>query len=96
MISFPPHLEWVVWAFLAVVAVLGLVALVSPRRFAALAQRGSKWIDTSRVVEAMDRRVDVDQHIIRHSRVFGVLVIVAALVLASLFYATVLGRPPLF
>ena len=79
-------ISWIVWTVLASVAVLGLVALVSPERFALLARGSSKWIDTEGIRERVERPIDIDQFVFRNSRVFGVLVVAAAGVLGYVYY----------
>lgn len=86
-------IEWVVWPVLAVVLTLGLIAIVSPRRFASVSRGGGRWIDTSRLVEQMDRRIDLDHLAIRHSRLFGLAIVTAVAVLAYVFYTVLLHRP---
>jgi hypothetical protein len=39
--------------------------------------------------------VDIDRYVIRYGRVFGLLVIGAALLMAYMYYTKVLGNPPL-
>ncbi len=82
---------WMVWAGLAIVAGLGILAVVSPRYFAVLAQRGGTWVDTNRMLEKFERRIDIDHYAIRHSRVFGVVIIVAVLFVAYSYCRWVLG-----
>lgn len=81
--------NWLVGITLAVIFVLGLVATISPGRFASIASRGSRWIDTDKVLEVLDRPIDIDQHVLRYSRVFGVAVALAALWLAYVYWVFV-------
>jgi len=85
-------LQYGVWFALGVVAFFGLLAMVSPRHFASLAGGGSKWIDTSRYLEALDRRIDIDALVIRLSRLFGLAVLASAAVLAYFYLTFFLGQ----
>lgn len=78
--------QWIVWPVLAVVFSLGLLATFAPNHFAALASRGSKWVDTDKVLEVLDKPIDIDQHVLRYSRVFGTVVAMAALWLAYVYW----------
>ena len=84
------QLQWLIWPLLALFGVLGVVAVVSPRHFEKLATRSSKWVDTSQLATALDKTVDVDQHVLRHGRLFGLLVLLASLVLAYCYYGVLL------
>ena len=71
--------------WLAVVAfsmLCGLIAVARPAWFCALARQGGQWIDTGRFVQWLDVRFDVDRYALRYPRAFGLLVILAAVVLA--------------
>ena len=83
------QLQWLFWPLLALFGVLGMVAVVSPRHFERLAMRSSKWVDTSQIAAALDKSVDVDQHVLRHGRLFGLAVLVASFVLAYCYYGLV-------
>ena len=80
-------LRWIVFSLLAFVLFLGLLATFSPNRFAGIATRGSQWIDTDKLLEFLDKPIDVDRQVLRYSRVFGVLVTLAALWLAYLYWS---------
>jgi hypothetical protein len=60
----------------------GLIAVVKPAWFSTLAEHGGQWIDTSRLVERLDARFDVDRYALRYPRAFGALVLLSALILA--------------
>ena len=81
------NVQWVVLVVLSVVGLLGVLAVVSPTSFATLARGGGKWFDTQRVVQALDRPINIDNTVMRYSRLFGVLV-VAAVVLAGYVFCT--------
>jgi hypothetical protein len=78
--------QWFVWPVLAVVFGLGLLAMFAPDAFAIVAARGSKWVDTDKMLEALDKPYDVDQHVLRYSRIFGVLVAISAAWLGYVFW----------
>lgn len=73
----------ILWTCLGVIGVLGLLALVSPRHFAAIARHGGRWVDTSKVLDKLDARVDIDERILRHSRLLGVAVVASVALLTS-------------
>jgi hypothetical protein len=66
----------------------GLIAVVHPRWFSVLAQRGSQWIDTNRAVEWLDRRIDIDCYVFPYTRLFGALVLASACFLAFRYLAS--------
>lgn len=83
--------SWVVWPLIGSAAAMGLLALVFPDTFAVLAQRGGSWVDTEELVKKLDERIDIDQHILRYSRVFGLAVVASALFLGYVYFTRVLG-----
>ncbi len=70
-----------VFVTLGLIALLGSLALVMPNAFSRLAQTGARWVDTEKLIEKLDQRVDVDQHVLRHSRLLGAAVIASAVFL---------------
>jgi hypothetical protein len=74
----------VVWLLLALFGSIGLLALVSPRWFHRVSTTGSRWVDTTKLIERLDRRYDVDHYILPYSRVLGALVVASVGVLALL------------
>ena len=76
--------QWMVWTLLAAIGAAGLLAIVSPRGFARLAAFGNIWVDSDKVLKQLDRRVEVDTHLLHHCRLLGVVTVVAASVLAIL------------
>ncbi len=79
-------LDLIVPALLAVAGLLGAVAILSPRLFALTAKKGATWIDSDQCFRLLDRRLDVDEFVLRHSRIFGTLVVASVAVL-SIVYA---------
>jgi hypothetical protein len=71
--------ELSLWAGLALVGGLGLVGVVSPRWFQSLATHGARWIDCQRALATLDQRVDVDKHLLPHSRWLGAAVVASCL-----------------
>lgn len=78
-------LEILFLVFSPVCAALGLMAIVSPRLFAALAERSSRWVDSRWFFDLFDKRFDVDRFVLRHSRTFGTLVLAAVSVLTYMY-----------
>ncbi len=64
---------------------LGLVAFISPRRFARIAVWSSGWVDSGKWLKCLDRRFDIDRYVLRYSRILGILVILSASFLAYLY-----------
>lgn len=77
--------HWLFWGALVVVGMLGLLALASPRAFAYVAASGKTWIDVDRFLRKLDHRVDIDSHVLRHSRAFGAIVVLAVLLVVQVF-----------
>ena len=75
------NFQWIALPLLVAVAMLGLLALVSPLRFAQFSQSSSKWVDTAKFFEKFDKPINIDRHILRYSRIFGVAIMVACAVL---------------
>jgi len=76
----------VLWSVLALAALVGIVALVSPRWFAALARAGNHWVDTSKWLARFDTRVDVDSRLLPYSRHLGAAVVASVALLAMVLY----------
>ncbi len=72
-------------ALLGVSGIAGLVAVVSPQRFKVIVERSGRWIDTNKIVARLDKPVNVDQHVLRHTRVFGAVVLAAVAVLTFVY-----------
>ena len=88
------HTQWLIWPLIAGCLVLGVIALVSPDRFRAIATNGSRWVDTNKLLQKLDTPVHIDQTVMRHSRVFGLAVVAASLFLAYLFWLRFSGTGP--
>jgi len=75
--------EWFIWTLLGFAGGVGLIAVLSPRLFSALSAWSSVWIDTEKSAKSLDRRIDIEQHVLRHSRLYGAMTVVATGVLAA-------------
>lgn len=84
----PAAVAWspIVWGVAATLAVIGALAAIWPKCFRRMAEWGNTWIDTSRVTGALDRRIDIDTFVLRHSRAFGVFVLASVAAMAALWY----------
>jgi diguanylate cyclase (GGDEF)-like protein len=78
----------IIVSFLGLSGIVGLLALVSPKMFAVVAESGGMWIATPKTVAVVESPIDIDQFVIRNSRQFGALVLMVVCYL-TLF---VLGR----
>ena len=72
----------VLWTTLALLGLVGLIAVISPNRFQKLATRGGQWVDTNKLAEVLDKRVDIDRYVLPFSRLLGVAVILSVAVLS--------------
>ena len=80
------HSQWLIWPLLVGCIVLGIVAVISPNRFRTIASSGARWVDTDKLLQKLDTPFNVDNVVLRHSRVFGVAVLISSLFLAYLFW----------
>jgi len=82
----PPHVvgRWAVWTLSGVFGGIGLLAILSPRLFALLAACGGKWVDTDKLLSILDQRVEIDHYVLRHSRLFGMLILAAVVAVTGL------------
>ena len=74
----------VVWFFIGILAAIGILAMASPQRFAKLADRSGSWIDTNKALAFLDKRIDIDRHVLPFSRVLGFAVLASAILIAVL------------
>ena len=61
---------------------IGLTALLCPQTFGRIATCGGRWIDSKPILEALDKRYDIDRFVLPHSRLLGVALMIAVGVLA--------------
>jgi hypothetical protein len=69
----------IVAAALAGTGSCGLVAVVSPKTFSGIAAFASRRIETSQWFEWFDKEFDIDEYILRHTRLFGLFTIATVL-----------------
>jgi len=72
----------ILWSLVIFAGVLGIIALVSPRLFSAIARASNHWVDTSKWLAKFDTRVEVDAHVLPYSRHLGAAVVASLVVLA--------------
>lgn len=82
--ALPAIWQPVCWLLLVLCGAAGAVALASPRLFATLANNGSRWVDTQKLLQVLDKRIDLDAHVLPYSRVLGALVLASVAVLGWL------------
>ena len=68
---------------------VGAIAIISPRTFANLAVFWGTWINTRTTLPVVDKRIDIDEYVLRYPRVFGVLIVTAAAVWTVILAHTV-------
>ncbi|MCG8585706.1 MAG: hypothetical protein MI757_13450 [Pirellulales bacterium] len=78
-------LALVVWSSLGILAAVGLLAAMSPGCFRRLCGQSDQWIDTDKLLEPLNRRIDVDQHVMPFCRVLGIAVVGAAVLIGYLY-----------
>ena len=67
----------IAWTVLAMLAVLGALALLSPRLFKSLALRGGRWVETEPYLNKLNTRVEIDELVLPHSRWLGAATLAA-------------------
>jgi len=72
------YLSWLGIIALSATFTCGITATLFPARFANTARFWSQWIETRPMVPFADHRVDIDEFVLRHTRVFGVAILSAA------------------
>lgn len=72
------------WLLICALASIGLLAMASPRHFSSLASRGSNWVDTDKLLQVLDRRIDIDESVKPFSRVLGFAVVASAILIAAM------------
>ena len=78
----------IVLTHLGLFAMVGLLALASPKTFAFVAETGGLWVTSPKNAAVFDSPIDIDQFVIRNSRQFGALVLMVVCYLTLVF----LGR----
>lgn len=67
-------------------ATVGLLAILRPALLESANAKSSRWIDSRKLFELLDRQVHVDQMILKHNKVFGVLSILTAIGLTVWYF----------
>lgn len=73
------------WFLLAIAGLVALVALVSPAAFRSLAEFGGRWRDSSKLLEKLDKQIDVDRLVLPYSRALGAAVLATIAILCFRF-----------
>ncbi len=73
-------------SLLGLCGIVGLVAVVSPKTFALVAETGGIWVTKPKSTTFFESRIDIDQFVIRHSRQFGSMVTLGVVYLAFSFF----------
>ena len=80
LLAFAPK-QAVLCGTLGVLGLIGIIAIISPSAFQKLATRSGRWVDTNKIVQVLDKRVDIDHYVLPFSRLLGVAVIISVAVL---------------
>ncbi len=80
-----PLINATFWLAIGLLTAVALLAIVSPKRFASLSTRGNRWIDTEKLLQPLDARIDVDRYVLPFSRLRGLAVLASVAMLAALF-----------
>jgi len=67
------------YCLLALSGALGVLAVVSPACFARVAQGSGYCVDTSRLAQFLERPIDIDQAVLRYSRILGLAVVASSI-----------------
>ena len=84
LLAFSPF-SWILFSFLALVGLAGVIGVVSPNKFSAVCRGSAHWVDTKRTLEKLDRSIDIDGVALKHSRILGAAVIASVIVLGYLY-----------
>ena len=68
----------------AIAGTMGVLALFLPQWFIKLTTICNTWVDTSRFTNFIDKPHDVDTKIISHCRIFGIALLIGAMVILLL------------
>ena len=66
-------------------AVAGVIALISPSLFKRTASVSGRIVDTKKILEVLDKRVEIDHFVFAHSQLLGTAVLVAVVTLIYLY-----------
>lgn len=73
------------WILLAIAGLIALVAVVSPATFRTLAKFGGQWLDSGKLLAALDKPIDVDRLVLPYSRMLGAAVLATIALLCFRF-----------
>ncbi len=79
----------IILSFLGLSGIVGLIALVSPKLFAMVAETGGLWITPPKNSSVVESPIDIDQFVIRNSRQFGGLVLIVVTYLTLFFFGRI-------
>lgn len=85
-VASPQVMTVLFWGLVAVAGLPALIALVNPRWFARLDSQGDQWIDSSKVLACLDKRVEIDHLLLPFSRLLGGAAVTALAVLGCMLY----------
>ena len=85
------HEAWpiIFLSLLGLCGIVGLVAVVSPKTFALVAETGGLWVTKPKSSALFESPIDIDQFVIRHSRQFGSMVTMVVVYLALFFFGRI-------
>ena len=66
-----PFISAVYWSLLWFCFGHGMLAMVKPKWFVWLCERSSRWINSGWCLPLIDRPYDIDEPVLRHTRIFG-------------------------
>lgn len=69
----------IAYVILTFAGAAGILALVAPDRFKRFADVMNCWVDAEKSLAVMNKRFDVDNYVLRYTRIFGALVTSACL-----------------
>ena len=81
-----PAVPPLMWFAIITCAIVGVLALVRPTLLASANSKSSRWIDSQKLFEALDKQFHVDQFVLQHNRVFGVLSLLTAVGLLAFYF----------
>ncbi|MCH8924191.1 MAG: hypothetical protein IIA67_13710 [Planctomycetes bacterium] len=75
----------VFFLIMGISAVAGVIALISPSLFKRTAAVSGRIVDTKKILEVLDKRVDIDHFVFAHSRLLGAVVLAAVVTLVYMY-----------
>lgn len=72
------------YSTLVIGTLAGSLAVISPRLFGKISEKGSYWVTTPLQSSALDRKVlDTDRYMLQHCRLTGALILTMVVVFAA-------------